>query len=622
MAYQDGNFTNAIQDGPARVFYPFINAPTKDTTTKGTVRSYVVVPSSYTPAAALSTDPADNTQYLIEETELTVEGGLGRYARTYCKVPGQQIEPTSVVYTRPEVPGSGQYRNYGTEASKNSALFYQADTNLRNFDVYGRKAVSSDEGVNNLPTGGTYALTFNGNTTSNVNYNATSATLKTAIDSLTTVTNYGGLASVSGNYNDAAGFTITFNNYNAATLVTSSLTCQESALSSSVTTSNSGWTQAFVVSATLTATPRVYFTPTTDASGLTGRTGGSASISEDRIFNSATYAKDLLQITSTTPITGGTFTVTIFGQTTSAIAYNETLTNVQSALNSLSNVVAHGSVTVTAFGGASGTVLASGGLSISFYFDFGIPPIQGSYTSNIFGSSTASINANSNVATIQTTFNNVTAVYNRGGATISGNGYTNNAISFTATFSANAFSTTSNLTPTPSSAVVTLVSNTSGRQQTLKLTGTQVSRTLTFTNPHQIEAGDEIYLKMGSNYYFNRSDFTYLSATQISINPAVSPWFTNTAITEGGKFVGKYAPGAVEHKGKAITDFYLPGVTPGITSIDDIPDASPAISDAIYLNAVASDASYVNYATSSIEQWRGPILSREQIQIAPNRSIE
>ena len=92
MAYQDGNFTNAIQDGPARVFYPFINAPTKDTTTKGTVRNYVVVPSSYTPAAALSTDPADNTQYLLQESELTVEGGLGRYSRTYCKVPGDQID--------------------------------------------------------------------------------------------------------------------------------------------------------------------------------------------------------------------------------------------------------------------------------------------------------------------------------------------------------------------------------------------------------------------------------------------------------------------------------------------------------------------------------------------------
>ena len=621
MAYQDGNFTNAIQDGPARIFYPFINAATKDNVTKGTVRNYVVVPSSYTPAAALSTDPADNTQYLIEESDMTVEGGIGRFSRSYCKVPQTQIEPTSVVYTRPEVPGTGQYRNYGSEAFGNSALFYQQDNTVSVFDVYGRKAVSSDEGVNNIPTGGTYALTFNGNTTSNVSYNATAASLKTAIDGLTTVTNYGGLASVTGTYSDSAGFTVTFNNYSAGSIITSSLTCEESSLSSSVTTSNSGWTQAFLVSATMNSGTRAYFSPTVDASGLVGRTPGAATISEDRISNNVTYAKELLQITSSgTNITGGNFTVSIFGQTTSNIAYNETFSNVQTILNSLSNVVAHGSVTVTSFNQSQTNVLSSS-QSIGFYFEFGIPPIQGNYSVNIFGSNTASINVNSNISSIQTTLNNVTAVSNRGGAVITGSGYTNNVLSFTSTFSANAFTGTSNLTATPSSVTIATVSNTNGRQQTVKLTASQTSRVLTFTNPHGIIAGDDIYLKMGSTYYLDRTDFTYLNNTQISLNPAVSPWSTNTAISEGGKLVSIYAPGPVEHKGKKTTEFYLPGVTPGISSIDDIPDAAPSISDAAYLNAVVSDASYVNYATSAIEQWKGPILSRDQVQIAPNRAI-
>ena len=68
MAYQDGNFTNAIQDGPARVFYPFINAPTKDTTTKGTVRNYVS-------NILAKLDVKDRTQAAV----LALRSGLGKH---------------------------------------------------------------------------------------------------------------------------------------------------------------------------------------------------------------------------------------------------------------------------------------------------------------------------------------------------------------------------------------------------------------------------------------------------------------------------------------------------------------------------------------------------------------
>lgn len=179
MAYQDGNFTNAIQDGPARVFYPFINAPTKDTTTKGTVRSYVVVPSSYTPAAALSTDPADNTQYLLTESEMTVEGGLGRYSRTYCKVPGDQVDYSSIVITKPQFPAAGTGFVYSTYSG------YYIDNVQTTSNVWS-KTVSSNVFLN--VAGGTFTVTYGSNTTSALNYNDSNATIAAAINGLASVT--------------------------------------------------------------------------------------------------------------------------------------------------------------------------------------------------------------------------------------------------------------------------------------------------------------------------------------------------------------------------------------------------------------------------------------------------
>ncbi len=107
MPYSDGTFTSPKQDGPKRTFYPFVNSPTKDTTTVGTVRNYVVLPGSFTPAAALSADPDDSTQYLIEETEPQIDGGIARFSRTYCKVPSDQVVYGSRVITKPDPASTG-----------------------------------------------------------------------------------------------------------------------------------------------------------------------------------------------------------------------------------------------------------------------------------------------------------------------------------------------------------------------------------------------------------------------------------------------------------------------------------------------------------------------------------
>lgn len=170
MPYSDGTFTSPVQDGPKRVFYPFVNNPTKDTTTKGTVRNYVVLPGSFTPAAALSTDPDDSTQYLIEETEPQAEGGYYRFSRTYCKVPGDQVNYSSLVITKPAFP-TNDYNGAYVDSTSSSATANVWST-----------AIAAT--VSRFVTGGTFTVTYKTSTTAALNYNDSDATIKAAVDAL------------------------------------------------------------------------------------------------------------------------------------------------------------------------------------------------------------------------------------------------------------------------------------------------------------------------------------------------------------------------------------------------------------------------------------------------------
>lgn len=111
MAYQDGTFTAAKQDGPYQPWYPFVNSPTKDANTEGSIYRYVVLPANYSPAAANTTAPHSNTQYLVAESDLTIEAGAGRFTRTFCEVPEQHTWYTTRVITKPTAAslGSTQY---------------------------------------------------------------------------------------------------------------------------------------------------------------------------------------------------------------------------------------------------------------------------------------------------------------------------------------------------------------------------------------------------------------------------------------------------------------------------------------------------------------------------------
>ncbi|NBW14598.1 MAG: hypothetical protein EBR82_42025 [Caulobacteraceae bacterium] len=84
----------------------------------------VSLPNYYATLAALSTDPDDSTQYLIEETEPQIEAGVARWQRTYCKPPTDQVIYGSRVITKPAVStlGAGAIPNFYTSIAATSRV--------------------------------------------------------------------------------------------------------------------------------------------------------------------------------------------------------------------------------------------------------------------------------------------------------------------------------------------------------------------------------------------------------------------------------------------------------------------------------------------------------------------
>lgn len=616
----DGDFSVRALAAPTKKTFPFLNWPTKDAVTAIFERLYEIARGSYAPFAPLATlpdegteDPADANAYLLEEDDGVLDiDGTQRVRCLFGHVPPTQIKPSgSVNYSRPAVPGSGANRNYGSETTTNAGMFYQPDTTQNYFHAYSRRAVATDQGVSTAPTGGTDTTTFGASTTAANTYNDSAATRKAKLDGLASIIAYGGLATFTGVYTDPAGFVATFNDFATATLATGSLThAADSVLSSSAVLSNGGWTQQ--VSIALSRTDLISTGGSINGAGLIGFTSSANSVVDTPLANRVLT----LVLQSSTPVTGGTFTYTLYGQTTAPIAYDASPAAVVAALNALSNVAAHGGVTWYSTGNWFN--FAGGQLSFGNSFIFGGPPFTaGTFTSTIFTQTTGTIAYNASVATIQAAYNALSEVAARGGVVVTGVGLSadGTTISYTLTFSAAAMSGASSLTPAPGAVTVAIVAGTNGRQQTLKLTASQVARLLTTTNPHGLSPGDTAYFKQGSSYVMARTDWTYVSANQISLNVAVAPWSTNTAITEIGRYQRTYAPTPAEHQTRTTVQFWLPGVTTGITTDADIPLPASPISDTVYLNAVVSPTAYVPFSSGNLDQWHGPILTRDKTEI-------
>jgi hypothetical protein len=76
-----------------------------------------------------------------------------------------------------------------------------------------------------------------------------------------------------------------------------------------------------------------------------------------------------------------------------------------------------------------------------------------------------------------------------------------------------------------------------------------------------------------------------------------------------------YTPGNNSTTLHQVTDFYLPGVTPGITTADDIPSPPDMTNAVTFLTALAASSGWAAYGFQAPATWNGPIYQLMQNQI-------
>lgn len=172
--------------------------------------------------------------------------------------------------------------------------------------------------INGTPSGGTFTLSFGGQTTSNLAYNATASAVQTAVQAMSSVGS--GNATVSGA--NGGPYTITFNG-------------------------------------SLASAPQTLITAS--GSGLTGGTSPTVTVSHSTTGATAVNEQQTVTITGTLPDTGG-YTLTYSGQTTTQLSYTGSAATVQAALQALSNI-GNGNATVSGSAGGPYTVTFTGSLA-------------------------------------------------------------------------------------------------------------------------------------------------------------------------------------------------------------------------------------------------------------------
>ena len=591
----DNFSTLPTEVGRAQIEYPF--KKNGDRTTRIVKRTYKQLAGNFTPTALGSPDVTFSDHYLIEETDpQPTQTGLEAFTRTYATIPTTQTVPSSLILSKPSLSGTFP-QVYG------SLRLFQPDTTLLQFDAYAAQSVTSDSGVPSFyATGGTYTITFAGYTTGALNYNDGAAVVQSALNSLTSVLNRG-YCVVTGAYNTAGGFLITFNDY-AQITIASSLTGGTISARQSLT--NNGYTQSVIAGVEGTK-----LTITIDTSLLT--TNGPAAstlidyadsgharvsnISRCNIYSAGYY-----------DVTGGTYAVTIGTYTTAAIAYNAGLAEIQSAFDA----VAPGLFIAQAWdypgnGNGGFYFFYTWRIAFSVYF-VGGPATGGTYTLTAFGSATTALAYNASASDVQTALNAITGVSNRGNCVVAGSLVEGFSIAFA---NAAATGTSASLTPSPMTTTVAITDTGIGRLQTLRMNRSTSSRDL-YIEGHGISTGGALFIKGGASYYSGISNYTVPDANTIRINVAASDSFAAaSAVTECGiRTRYLYEAGSVAVRCNRITSFYLPGITTGITTAADIPLPANQGDGPSLLLALLGGGSTLNVNVGELTQWRdGPILS-------------
>lgn len=455
---------------------------------------YISTTSAARSILAPDRDPRDPMAYLLMETDPEpVDSVRSLVTRTFGRIPKPQYVTRSRSIPKPKISGT-------FPRTINGVYVQQPDPDVDEYTFATQVAVTSDSGPPAFGiTGGTFDLTFGPDTESGIAYNVSTSTLAAAINALPLMSDIGTVAVTGG----GAAFTILF--------PTSASITQSTANVSSLTLAGAGSPTA-TLSATAIASNQFYFQ---------------------------------VSLTAPTAFNGGTFTLSIFGETTAPIPWDATREDIEDAINALANVTACGGATVAIpFSGASytGNPLIQANTQILFQVYISLP-------------------------------------------TVSADG--------------------SSLTP---SGTASISSTYLGGWQLTLASGSPGARTIG-TGGHGIASGDDIVVTVnGVVVPLTSGQYTLVNTNQLSFTSSAGVAYYGGSISYVGKGDGsRYAADSPIIAIELITTYYLPGVSPGIDETSDIP--IPArVTPAQLLGAIFSGSTLVNYDVGEFEDWLETVI--------------
>ena len=564
-------------------------------------------------------DQDDPLSFLVQESE---PDGVApaSWKRVYARMPKTQLVPSSMGITKP-TPSNGT----DFPQINGAYMVFRPDSTLAKYDAYKRVAITSDSGApaSFYPTGGTYTLSFEGQTTASINYNDTNSTVQTRLNALSKVTDRGSVT-VTGSYNSTGGLIATFGTISTGSISTS---LTPSSTTNALTASNNGYTQAVSIVSPLSCTMPTQGATNENVSNIITDSGTPA-MSRGTYTINGQYGVSYLFFalnSSTFNIIGGTYKVTVQSSlgtaTTGDLPYNATFDDIKTAINALGvglfEVNGYYYPDKTAPSAycqyQDGNGVYHWGI-VFFIYPVKTPITAGTYTISLLSQTTANIAYNASTSDIQAAINLLSNVTTRGGITVSGTALATDAtsITFSINFANNTITGTSSLTP---SGVITVNTASSGRVQDIHPLST-ATRTI-YAASHGAVNGGAIFLTDGTNNYSGITRYTVNDANTLTLTPLPSDaWGTGATLTYGGgRTKQNYQPGGATIRCNKQTSFFMPGYTEGISAASDIPIPENQGDQASFLAAAYSGSSVINYAVGDLVPYQWPILSLTTTQI-------
>jgi hypothetical protein len=147
-------------------------------------------------------------------------------------------------------------------------------------------------------------------------------------------------------------------------------------------------------------------------------------------------------------------------------------------------------------------------------------------------------------------------------------------------------------------------------------TGTPVAfsgnRTAITCTNHSLTNGQAIVMIGGSNIsvaafaqQWDGSQWSYINANAINGPNAFDANYMGLQVYLTGYSRGSFGSGSRYLRCRRVTDFYLPGITPGITTEADIPLPSDQSNSSEFIDALLAGGGDINVQVGELTRWRG-----------------